>query len=74
MTLVKLNDYKIAKKFKADSIEIMKVINLTNKALAHFKYYTPVKKILLEIENQTAILNAHLSTADKLLKKGKEDE
>lgn len=72
--LVKLKDYKIAKKYKTDSTEILKVIDLATRALIHFKYYTPVKKILSEMNDQKAILLAHLATADKLLNQGRNDE
>lgn len=72
--LIPLKDYKIAKKFKEDSKEIMKVIDLSLKALSHFKYYTPVKKIINELTDQKSILQAHLNTAEKVLKRGQSNE
>ena len=72
--LIPLKDYKIAKKFKEDSVEIMKVIDLSLKALTFYKYYTPVKKIINELTNQKSILQAHLNTAEKVLKRGQSNE
>lgn len=71
--LVKLKDYKIARKYKQDSVEILKVLDLTTRALSLYKYYTPVKKILANIVDERAILMAHLNTAEKLLKKDKDE-
>lgn len=73
MSVVKIKDYRIAKKYSQDSIEILKVLDLTTRALSLYKYYTPVKKILASIVDEKAILMAHLNTAEKLLKKDKDE-
>jgi hypothetical protein len=74
MSVVKLHDFKVAKKFKEDSKEIMKVIDLSLRALTLYKYYTPVKKIINELTDQKSILQAHLNTAEKVLKRGQSNE
>jgi hypothetical protein len=67
--LVNLRSYKMAKEFSKDAKDIMKVLELTQKALAHFNHYKPVKAILVEVTNQKGILAAHLATAEKILSK-----
>lgn len=67
--LVKLKDYKVARQFKQDSVEILRVLDLATKALTFYKHYVPCKKVIAEMNNQKAILNAHLNTANKLLEK-----
>lgn len=69
MNLIKLKDYKVAKTFKADSEEILKVITLSTKALTFYKHYKPVAALIRELKNQEVILNAHLNTANKILSK-----
>lgn len=71
--IVKINDYKIAKQFSVDVENIMKAINLTSKALSYYQHYKPVKKILNTLIDEKAILEAHLSTAQKLLNRGKDN-
>lgn len=73
MPVVKLRDYKVARQFKADSTEILKVLDLATRALTIYKHYVPCKKIIAEMNNQKAILNAHLTTANKLLNRGKDE-
>lgn len=74
MSVVKIREYKVAKQFKSDSVEILRVLDLATKALTFYKHYVPCKKVMAEMNNQKAILMAHLTTADKLLAKGKKDE
>lgn len=64
-----LNNFRLAKKYKKDSVDFLKVIDLSIRGLTPFKVYIPVKKILLELHDQKAILMAHLSTAEKILDK-----
>lgn len=74
MNLVKLKDYKIAKRYKSDSEHFLKVLDLSSRGLEPFKTYVPIKRILAEIHDQTALLKAHLNTAEKILSKEKNDE
>lgn len=72
--VTKLKDWKIAKRYKADSEHFLKVLDLSARGLAPFKTYIPIKRILAEIHDQTALLKAHLTTAEKILSKEKNDE
>jgi hypothetical protein len=67
MAIVNLKSYRLAKEFSKDAKDIMKVLDLTEKALAHFSHYKPVKAILSELRNQKGILSAHQATAEKIL-------
>ena len=67
--LVNLKSYRLAKEFSKDAKDIMKVLDLTEKALAHFSHYKPVKSVLSELRNQKGILSAHQAVAAKILNK-----
>ena len=67
--LVNLKSYKLAKEFDKDAKTMLKVIDLTQRSLVHFRHYKPIKAILAELTNQKGILEAHLSTAQKILSK-----
>lgn len=67
--IVKLKDYKIAKKFEEDFASIDKVIDLSIRGLVNFKQYKPVVAILHEMNNQRTILQAHNKVAKKILDK-----
>jgi hypothetical protein len=74
MNVTKLKDYRVAKKFVADSESFMRVIDLSIRALTPFKTYKPINRVLVELEDQKAILGAHLNTAQKILEKKNAEE
>ena len=73
MSVVKLGDYKIAKKFREDSESFLKVLDLSARGLSPFKHYKPIASVLRELKDQEAILKAHLTTAHKILAKEKNE-
>jgi hypothetical protein len=67
--ITNLKSYRLAKEYKKDSTDFLKVIELSQRGLKPFLQYTPIAKILSELKNQEAILKAHLNTAEKILAK-----
>lgn len=54
-----LNNYKHSKKILDDLKSIIKVVDLTAKALTHFKMYMPVARLLRELEKEKKILEVY---------------
>jgi hypothetical protein len=67
--LYDFNRYKLAKEYQEDCKTILKIVNLSITGLDRYKRYKPVAEILTELRNNKAILEAHLHTAKKVLKK-----
>lgn len=64
-----LRNYRLAKEFEKDSHDFLRAIDLSIKALTHFRHYKPIANILHTLTDQRAILSAHLNTANKILAK-----
>lgn len=67
MSIINLKNYKLAKEYKDDSSDILKVIDLSIRGLQGFNKYKPVMHLLGDLKNTKALLEAHLKTADKIL-------
>jgi hypothetical protein len=74
MKLVKLKDYKLAKAFTEDSKSFLRVLELSLRGLAPFSHYKPVASVIHSLLNNKEILEAHLTTAKKILSRGDKSE
>lgn len=68
MGVTSLKEYKISKNLVKDCKNIFKVIDLATRALTPYNKYKPVGTILTELKNNKSLLEAHLNTANKILK------
>jgi len=61
-----LKDYKEAIILTEHLDAILKVLNLTERGLEHFKLYIPVAKVLHTIKDQKSILEVHYEKAKRV--------
>jgi hypothetical protein len=69
--LVNLKNFKLAKEFRQDAVEILKVYNLTLQALQHFKKYRTVQNSIDALERDKAEIEWFLNRASLTIDKSK---
>lgn len=69
--IVNLKNYKVAKKYAEDAVNILKVVDLAMRGLQLYRHYKPVAAMLSDLKDNKVMLEAHLQTANKILAQGK---
>lgn len=71
MPITNITHYRFAKRYAEDAKDILKVVDLTTKALQPFQQYKPVVDIIDQLTKSKSVLEAHLQKAQQVLSRGK---